>query len=631
MEKAEKTGSGTLRLPRLVGDGMVLQRDIPLTVWGWAAPGRAVTVSLLGKTYEGAADAEGKWRVTLPPMGPGGPYELTVSADTTVTVKNILVGDVWICAGQSNMQLTMDRVRDKYPEDVKNCENDNIRLYTVEAKFDFKKEADDLETGSWVTPRPDTILSFTAVGFFFAKELYARYRVPIGLICSAIGGTPVEAWISEEALKAFPKAREQAAPFKDDGHLEKVAKENERAIGEWFKTLSDSDIGSQGDAPWYAEDLDDADWGEISIPSFWPVESPGADGGIVWYRKEIDVPASMTGIPARLFLGTIVDSDMTYINGQFVGSVGYQYPPRKYDIPGGVLKPGRNVITVRVVCPWGKGGFNPDKPYELTAGGQTIDLTGLWKYKRAAVAPPFPMQVFVQNLPVGLFNGMKAPLFYYKIKGVIWYQGESNTANAGEYHALFETMIQNWRARWGQGDFPFLFVQLPNFGEAAQTPGDSDWALVREAQLKTLRLPNTGMAVTYDVGEWNDLHPLDKKSVAHRLFLAARKVAYGETDVVWSGPIVSAAEVSGNKVILRFDHVGSGLVAKGGAPGGFDIKAEDGVFLRAQAEIEGDTVIVWNDAVLSPYAVRYAWADNPEGANLYNAEGLPASPFRASL
>lgn len=369
--------------------------------------------------------------------------------------------------------------------------------------------------------------------------------------------------------------------------------------------------------------------GNNEDPGYWADIKLGFVNGVVWFRKDFMVPSSMAGKKAKLNLGRIVDADSVFINGKFVGTTSYQYPPRRYIIPEGVLKDGENNITVRIISNSGRGGFVLDKPYEIISGDTRIDLTGEWKYKLGTTMPPLASQTFIRWKPEGLYNTMIAPLLNYRIKGAVWYQGESNTDRAVKYRKLLPALIRDWRKNWDQGDFPFLIVQLPNFMNAKSEPSESDWALLREAQLQTLSVPNTGLAVTIDIGEWNDIHPLDKKDVGKRLLLAAEKVAYGNNDVVYSGPIYQSMKVDGNKIILTFSSTGSGLVTKDGSePKYFAVAGADKHFIWANAKIENNKIIVWNSKVTNPVAVRYAWADNPEGANLYNKEGLPASPFR---
>jgi sialate O-acetylesterase len=324
-----------------------------------------------------------------------------------------------------------------------------------------------------------------------------------------------------------------------------------------------------------------------------------------------------------------VDADTTYVNGKIMGTVSYQYPPRIYDVSENMLKAGKNIVVVRVINNSGRGGFVLDKPYQLIAAGQTIDLKGKWQYKLGATMDPLPAKTFIEWQPLGLYNGMLAPLLNYRIKGVIWYQGEANTGKPLEYQKLFPAVIADWRQKWNQGDFPFLYVQLANFMEVKDQPCESNWAELRESQLKTLSVPNTAMAVATDIGEWNDIHPLNKEDVGKRLALAAQKVAYGDEEVVYSGPIYQSMKIQANKIVITFTNTGSGLIAKGGGElKHFTVAGADKKFIWAKAKIEGDKVIVWNADITNPEAVRYAWADNPEGANLYNKEGLPASSFR---
>ncbi|MBD2722399.1 sialate O-acetylesterase [Hymenobacter armeniacus] len=625
-----RPATAQVRLPRLVSDGMVLQRDADVAVWGWARPGEAVSVAFLGKTYKAMTGPDGRWRVQLPRLKAGGPFEMNIKASNQVAVKDILVGDVWLCSGQSNMETPMSRLRDKYPDVVAQAANPNIRQYEVPLTYNFQRPQQDVTGGKWIAADPQTVLKFSAVAYFFAKEINVKYRVPVGIIKDAVGGSPAEAWLSAEGLKQFPTYEQQLAKYKDSTVVLGIRQREGAAVANWYQTLYKTDQGeARGQQKWSAPDYDASSWPTMPVPGFWANQTPlGPVNGVVWFRKEVDVPAAMIGQPARLELGTLVDADSTYINGQLVGSTGYQYPPRKYDVKAGVLKAGKNVVTVRLISNGGRGGFTMDKKYELTAGGQTIDLRGPWQYKLGATMPPTPGTTTFQYTPGGLFNGMIAPVLPYAIKGVLWYQGESNAGRTGDYHALFNGMIADWRQQFKQPNLPFLYAQLPNFMAVKKEPSESGWAVVRDVQRRGLALPHTGMAVILDAGEWNDIHPLDKQTPGHRLALAAQKVAYGDTKVVSSGPLYQSMQTSGNKVTLSFSSVGSGLVAKGGEPlKGFAIAGPDKKFVWAQARIEGNKVVVWNDQVPNPAVVRYAWADNPEGVNLYNKEGLPASTF----
>jgi len=616
-----------VRLPLLVSDGMVLQRDAGVKIWGWADPNEQITIDFNGKTYQTTADADGNWAVILSELSAGGPYTMEINRKT---LKNIMVGDVWVCSGQSNMELPMARVKDRYPDIVAQSENPAIRQFYVPRKYDFKQPLQDVDSGAWKSADPQSVLEFTAVGYFFAKELYEKYNVPVGLINSSLGGSPAQAWLSVDALKAFPHYMEIAEKYKDDACVKKIVDDDKARSDEWYSLQQKKDEGlAQGQKPWYDDSIDTSDWSTMTVPGFWADTGLGPVNGVVWFRKEFDLPDDMAGKPARLELGCIVDADKTYVNGRFVGEITYQYPPRKYDVPANVLKAGKNIITVRVISNIGRGGFVAKKPYELTVEGRTFDLKGPWKYKLGAIMDPLPGRTFIEWQPGGLHNAMLAPLTNYRIKGVIWYQGESNAGNGLEYQKLFPVLIADWRTKWNEGDFPFLYVQLANFMEAKDQPSESGWAELREAQLKTLSVPNTAMAVIIDIGEWNDIHPLNKEDVGKRLALAAQRVAYGDKAVVYSGPIYQSMNIEGDKIVITFASIGGGLVAKGcGELRYFAIAGADKKFVWAKAKIEGDKVVVWNDELTDPVAVRYAWADNPEGANLYNEEGLPASPFR---
>jgi sialate O-acetylesterase len=618
-----------VKLPRLISDNMVLQRDTKLTIWGWAAVGEKVTVRFKDKTYAAATGTDSTWSVVLPALKAGGPYDMEINGSNQLVVKNILIGDVWVCSGQSNMELPMERVKEKYPAVIAQSANPNIRQFNVATTYDFQKLRKDYESGSWQMVDPQTILQFTAVGYFFAKTLYEKYQVPIGLIKASVGGSPAEAWLTEDALKAFPQHLETALKYKRPGYMDSIRAKDQQVRNDWYQTIWQQDKGLHDTKPWYDPGVNTADWKTMPVPGFWDEHGLKGVNGVVWFRKDLEVPASMTGKPAKLLLGRIVDQDSVFVNGRFAGTIGYQYPPRRYELLAGMLQPGKNTIVVRVINNAGRGGFIADKPYKLTVGEETIDLRGDWQFALGATAPPLPSGTFFQYMPTGLYKAMISPMLPYKIKGVIWYQGESNAGRAVEYRTLFPAVINTWRQQWHEGNFPFLFVQLANYMEAKDQPGESGWAMTREAQLKTLSLPNTGMAVISDIGEWNDIHPLNKEDVGKRLALWAEKQAYGDQQVVYSGPLYQGMKVQGNKITLQFTSTGSGLMAKGGKDlKYFAIAGADKKFVWANAIIEGNKVIVWSDQVPQPVAVRYAWADNPEGANLYNKEGLPASSFR---
>jgi len=619
-----------VRLPKLISDGMILQRDTNVKIWGWASSNEKVSVNFIDSVYRTIADDSGNWEFNFSNLKPGGPYSMTLTGNNKITINDILVGDVWICSGQSNMELSMKRVSPLYETEIKDSENPYIRYFYVPRKYNFIEPLEDFESGKWMSVNPETVLNFSAVSYFFAAELFKKYKIPVGLINASLGGSPAEAWISEDALKAFPEHYEEAERFKDSTLIKQIIKQDRTRIKTWYSLLKEKDGGYNSDTLWFAPDLNTSGWETMNIPGYWADTELGQINGVVWFRKKIDIPFSINDKNAKLILGRIVEADSVFINGVFVGTTSYQYPPRRYDIPPNLLKQGENSIVIRVINEKGNGGFLLDKNYDLVIGKNVINLEGEWHYKLGAKMKPLASQTFIRWKPMGLYNAMINPILNYSIKGVIWYQGESNASRAKEYVTLFPTLINNWREKWKQGNFPFIYVQLPNFMESRKQPSESSWALLREAQLKTLSVPNTAMAVTIDIGEWNDIHPLNKKDVGKRLALAAQKIAYGDNEVIYSSPIYQSAEIEGNKIIITFTNIGSGLVTKGNSElKEFAIAGKEKQFVWAKAKIENNKVIVWSDQITNPVAVRYAWADNPENTNLYNIEGLPASPFRS--
>jgi sialate O-acetylesterase len=624
------SSSAQITLPRLIRDSMVVQRDTKLKIWGWASGGEEVKIKFNGKNAKVKTGRDGKWVASLPPMKAGGPYTMEISGKNKITLKDILIGDVWVCTGQSNMVHQMRLHSVLYADEVATANNPQIRHFWVPNIANMQGPQANLPDGYWKSANPTDIGDFSAVAYFFAKKLYEKYGVPIGLINSSWGGIPIEAMMSEEAFKEFPNILNTVKRNQDTAYINSLS----RRGGGGNRPQQPEDKGIT--QSWFSTSYIPKGWRTINIPGYWEDQGIKDLDGVVWYRREIDVPASMTTVPAKVFLGRIVDADVLYINGKQVGNTTYMYPQRRYALPAGTLKPGKNLFVIRVTNNSGKGGFVPDKPYQLIAGKDTIDLKGYWDYK---VGQAIVRQaggsgggggggIAAQNQPTGLYNTMIAPLINYAIKGFLWYQGESNTGRAAEYAKLQPAMIQDWRAKWNHPNAPFLYVQLPGFMEYNYSPSESQWAQFREAQLKSLSVQNTGMAVAIDLGEWNDIHPDRKKEVGERLALAAEKIAYGE-NIVYSGPIYQSQQIDGNKIILTFNNTGSGLITNDGEePGDLAIAGADKKFVWAKARIEGDKVIVWNDGIAAPMYVRYAWADNPVNPNLHNREGLPASPFR---
>ncbi len=613
-----------VRLPKLVSDGMVLQRNSNVRIWGWASEGEDIEVSFQQRNYN-TSTKNGKWEILLENPNIGGPYTMQISGKNSIQLNSIYVGDVWLCSGQSNMELPMSRVAPKYTEEIKSADNAEIRYFQVPKEYNLTKKLDDFSGGNWISVNQNTIEGFAAIPYFFAKNLYEEYQIPIGLIDASLGGSPVEAWMSEKALKNFPEAIAEVEKLKPEGVIDSLEQLDQNRIRNWYTTVTAEDAGLK--SGWKTANFDDSDWEEFELPGL--LKQP--INGVVWFRKKFDLKSEFSGKPAELLMGRIVDADSVFVNGTFVGNTTYQYPPRRYQIPENILREGENTITVKLISERGRGGFVTDKPYEINFPEKRIDLKGAWKYKVGKATEALQPQTFYRWKPTGLYNAMIHPLLKYSIKGAIWYQGESNTSEPEKYSELFPKMIESWRENWHQeaSNFPFLFVQLANFMESRENPTDTNWARLREAQKAALNVPKTGMAVTIDVGEWNDIHPLDKKTVSDRLATAAKHLAYGDASVVPSGPIYTSSEIKNDSIILHFEAVGSGLKIKNNQElKGFAIAGNDKQFVWAKAKIEGDKVIVYSPQVKHPVAVRYAWADNPENANLYNKEDLPASPFR---
>ncbi|MBD2757186.1 sialate O-acetylesterase [Spirosoma validum] len=618
-----------LRLPKLISDGMVLQRDVTLKVWGWATPGERITVRFNNKTHKTVTETNGQWQVKLPPVASGGPFTMEIAGKSRLELKNILIGDVWFCSGQSNMvhQLNIHDVT--YANEIREANYPQIRQFLVPTLTNLQVPQDDLPNGQWKAAVGEDVRLFSAVAYFFAKKLYDLNKIPIGIINASVGGTPIEAWMSEEGLKDFSALKTTIEKNKDTTYINSLTRRQYTTT----QPTASVDLGLTGSTKWYDVSYIPKGWRPINVPGYWEDQGIKDLNGVVWYRKEIDIPASMTGKPARIFLGRIVDADELYINGKPVGKTSYMYPQRRYSVAADVLKAGKNVFVIRVVNNAGKGGFVPDKPYCIFAGTDTIDLKGTWHYKVGTVYRPFAGGSLVsglnaQNQPTALYNAMVAPESSYAIKGFCWYQGESNAGKPQEYVTLLPALINDWRRRWKLGPLPFLYVQLPGFMDYNYQPSESNWAILREAQFQALSVPNTAMAVAIDLGEWNDIHPDNKKDVGERLALAAMKTAYRE-NLVSSGPLYQSVAVEGNKIVVSFTNIGGGLLTNDGEElSEFAIAGSDKKFVWAKAKIESNKVILWSEEVPNPQYVRYAWADNPVNPNLYNKEGLPASPFR---
>lgn len=616
-----------VRLPNIFGDNMVLQRDKPIPIWGWANKNEKVTVQFNGQVKTVKAGKDGQWKVLLNAEKAGGPYDLLVKSSNSITLHNILMGDVWICSGQSNMEFHVNGVFNASKE-IAQSANPDIRHFYLPKDIAVTPQ-EDIKESAWKAAGPENTGDFTAVGYFFARTLNEQLHVPIGLIHTSWGGTIVETWISREGLAGNDAFRELMT-HTPVLNLDSMANANKSRLLNTIRQVQGSLPDAATAASWQSAGTDDHDWARMKVPGLWEQQQlPGFDG-VVWFRKTVNIAAADAGKAAELSLGTIDDNDVTYINGTPVGSTQQYNAFRVYKIPAGVLKEGNNVIAVKVEDNAGGGGFygEPENLF-LSVNGRKQPLAGDWAFRVASMAPPVS-SVGPNSYPSLLYNAMIHPILPFAIKGAIWYQGESNAGRAYQYRKSFPLLINNWRQLWKQGDFPFYFVQLASFNASNGTSkGGSSWAELREAQTLTLQLPNTGMAVITDIGEPTDIHPKNKQDVGKRLAAAALHDTYGQ-NIVYSGPVYQSMQVNGRQVTLSFTSVGSGLTAKDkyGYIKGFEVAGADQQFHYAKAYIKGDKVIVFADEVSAPVAVRYGWADNNLEDNLFNKEGFPAGPFR---
>ena len=620
-----------MKLASLFSDHMVLQQGTPVPVWGWAPAGTAIAVEIAGVHAKGVAGPDGRWLAKLPPLSPGGPFELKANE---ILYRNVMIGEVWLCSGQSNMEMPVQEVFDAEQE-IAAAHCPLIRLLKVPHQA-VCTPSPDVET-CWEVGSPQTIKAFSATAYFFARNLQHRLQIPIGLIQSCWEGTPAEAWTSRDGLVADP-------------HFKKIIENYEQNLDTYSSRQTEYKVrlnayknGLVEDPPnrgfpqgWAAPGTPTCDWKDIQVPGYWQ-RSGHHFNGVLWFRREVDIPAAWAGRDLTLCLGACDKFDMTYFNNVQVGSLWIDQPaawctPREYAIPGILVKAGRNVVAVRIFSHWYSGGFTgPASEMTLTLAANSnelqLHLSGTWQCKVEHHHGLFekPLGPGNAHTPAVLFNGMIHPLLPYAIRGILWYQGEANTGAAYRYRHLFPRLIQDWRNHWNQERLPFLFVQLSTRPAPCTETAESEWAELREAQQMALRLPDTGMAVAIDIGDITG-HPRNKQEIGRRLALSALGAVY-DFELDYSGPLYQSHQIEGAHIQIMFRHVGAGLFSKDGELKGFSIAGGDRKFVWADARIEGDTVVVASADVKEPVAVRYAWHDCPV-CNLYNKAGLPASPFR---
>jgi sialate O-acetylesterase len=619
-----------LKLGSMFGDNMVLQRGEDLNIWGWADANAEVTVKLQQQTVSATANAEGKWIAKLAPLTVGDAFDVSISSgDKTLTIKNCLAGEVWICSGQSNMEWTVAGSKDAQ-EEIAAANFPNIRHIKLDHKTAFVPQETAAHSG-WTECSPATVGNYTAVGYFFARDLHEELNVPIGLINTSWGGTLIEAWTSGEALSTVPEFADRVSKIVEQATDPKIAAEKQVKAEKYNQLLQAALADRTEDESSLNGDADS--WKQVSLPHRW--EEGGKDfDGIGWYRRRVTIPDGWVGKELSLSLAKIDDADETYVNGNKIGETNDWNADRRYKIDASIVKNTELSIAIRVTDGQMGGGVHGEAAdvSVALADEKPMSISDGWRFKfsdKTIAAGPRPGQGFAgPHHPTVLYNAMIEPLAPATFRGAIWYQGESNAGRGYQYRTLFPLMINDWRKQFGH-EFPFYWVQLANFTAPSTAPGNSNWAELREAQSMTLSVPNSGQAVIIDIGEADDIHPRNKQDVGKRLARIALAKDYGKS-IEYSGPTFRDLKIDGNQATINFDHA-TGLQAMGSADGSlkrFEIAGSDQKFVFADAKVVGESVVVSHPDVKEPVAVRYAWAHNPEGCNLYNGDGLPASPFR---
>ena len=626
--------SAQVRLPQIFQSGMVLQRGTNIPVWGQADPQQTITVRLHKKKCTTVADANGRWRVDLPAMKAGGPYVLEVRGEKSevITLTDVWVGDVWLCSGQSNMETTLERVSPQYPDEL-NDSNNMVRLFHVQYQTDTRQPSSDLRPTSWKPLNRANAWRFSSIGYFLGKQLQREKGVAQGIIESAWGGTPIEAWIAADSLaKHFPVLHRQTLLYQNDAFVQAQQRAGMLANQRWQQILDEGDPGMQAvegskGGLWTQLTFDDSQWTMVNQYDLLPTQREWI--GSLWLRQHITISKAHAGKAAQLLLGTLYDSDVTFINGVQVGSTGYQYPPRRYQVPAGLLREGDNVITVRFVNKSGKPYFVHEKPYRLVFAQDDVQpLAEQWKLHKGLEMPySIGRGVDLQYQPSTLFNGMISPMAPFAVAGVLWYQGESNadTPQASDYASLLRLMMANWRQAFQRPQMPFVIIQLANYMEPSAQPQNTGWSMVREAQRLVAKEDKYAeLAVTIDRGETVDIHPLRKKDVAQRVALAFERLLWNPRTVL--SPEVKETSFVDGQVVCTLSQ----SLLHDGALYEFEVAGADGRYVNAEAEGRGDRILI-KSPIAHPVSIRYAWKNNPIRANVYGKNGLPMSPFQMAV
>lgn len=619
-----------VKLPGIFSNRMVLQREAPIPIWGWAEPKETVIITFDGKQYKTQASQSGEWSLKLPKYKASGPYELQINQKV---IQDVYVGDVYLMSGQSNMELTVKRVMDKYRNEISAYENNLIRYTKTKYAYNFIEPQTDSEN-NWKICNKQNALEFSALCYFFAKEMQKQEGVAIGIINSSWGGTPIAAWSTRRSLEKNEQFcnKFKSRLYSNPNYPDSIKKEEKFLADQWYRLQSEKDFGKK--EMWTQENLNDSDWQKTDIfNSNWGGSWNTPINGVHYFRQQINIPPELAGQIATLRVGTLKDADATYVNGVCVGKTSYQYPPRIYQVPAGVLRAGENEVVIRLLSCNGRPSFVKGKPYQLEIGGKTLPLSPIWKHKIGCIMKSAPSNTCFQSEPTGLYNSMIYPLRNYSIRGIIWYQGESDSGpNSSKlYEEMLVNLVNDWRKQWNNNKLPFVIIQLANYQQRSSKPTESGIAQVREAQRKaSLQLKNTGLATAIDLGESNDIHPLNKKDLAHRCVLQMNKLAFGKKEIVAEGPMAEKAELKENGLVIISFIKATGNLKQSKVLEGISIAGEDGKYKFVKAYTDGNKVIAKWNGTEKPISIRYAWESNPP-SSIYNTENLPASSFQLQI
>ena len=609
-----------IRLPRFFSDGMVLQRNVKVPVWGKVQTDDEITVTINGKSVKTKADADGNWKVYLPKMKAGGPYVLTVKAGgASKQVSNVLIGDVFLCSGQSNMELPIRRCMDVVANEVRDYSNDNIRYLKFPHQFNYVRPNDDVTVLPWQNITPQNCAEVSGICYFMAKELQAKYGVPVGIINSAVGGTQVQAWMPRDVLATFEGYDKelQKAKYNQENWVDSVRRAETKAGMDWEKTMNAKDTVM---LRWNEQGYDFSSWKTVDMFSNWS----GRKNGSYWFRTTVDIPKELAGKKGILRFGAMKDADTIFVNGQYVGNTTYEYPPRVYQVNEGILREGRNDIVVHLMSQSGMGNFTKGKLYQLEIGELVFPLPSQIQKAVGCTMPPKPASTYFVDTPTGLYNAMIAPLRDFPVKGMLWYQGESNQGNSKTYAAMLKAMVEAWRGQF-KSDFPVVIMQLPGYMSKHANPVETGWTQIRNQQYVAAHsIKGASLAPTLDTGEYNDIHPQDKKTAGKRAAQQMSRLAYGDKSKDGDVPMPVSAKVADGKIVLTFSGVADGL--KQGELHDFAILA-GGKYQWAEAKVAGKNIV--NVALpegVSTTTVRYCWDDYPQ-PSLFNSMDVPAPQF----